>query len=157
MINVLLAIAITIQAIILVDDYVITWVKRAPRLLRLVAPARSATIVFGSGGSDFLKFVLQTVPEDATLVIPNYRVDEGKSNRTMWHVVGVMDYFLIPRRIQHCPCYSASDECLTCLQEVDGYVLGIGTFPPSKIVDYLGELFPYEYSKDWYKGVYRTH
>lgn len=69
------------------------YLKRIWRNRERLAVDRSAALFLGSVGADYVQFLRETVPEDATVVLaPGYPTGHE----------GIMEYFLIPREVHDC-------------------------------------------------------
>jgi hypothetical protein len=70
-----------------------------------------------------LKFLRDTLPEDARLILP------PRTFNTAYEHIGMMQYFLIPRDIHNC----GRNEVKACVQRATGektYILAVYYFPP---------------------------
>jgi hypothetical protein len=150
----LLGLLVGIQFILLFKNYIYDHLQPAPERLRLTAFERSGTGVFGEDGYAYLTFLREVVPEDGSLVIPLIRPDRERERRAMWHVTGVMEHFLMPRKIVQCACTSGIEECQACLKGAEAYVIDLGAYPPleREILD-LGFL-PFDSGQGFFRGVY---
>lgn len=118
--------AVIVQLGLLLNGYVSTQLSRIWRFRDMTAYERSAMFSFGEEFLDYMQFVHETVPEDATVVIPKEIVGGALGH------VGIMQFFLFPRKIVDCPLDTVP-ECLG-LANPDVYILAIDTrFPPRDI------------------------
>ncbi len=124
--SIVLAVAVVLQVGLLTDDYALTSLKRIWRLRAMSAYERSAMFSFGEDFLRYMEFVTDTVPADATVVIPK------EAQGGMFGHVGIMQFFLFPRRIVDCPLESVPG-CLG-LGKPNFYILSIDSrFPPRDI------------------------
>ena len=92
----------------------------------MTAYERSARFSFGEEFLNYMQFVAETVPEEATVVIPKENVGGALGH------IGIMQFFLFPRKIVDCPLDSVP-ECLG-LANPDVFILAIDSrFPPRDI------------------------
>jgi hypothetical protein len=110
------------------------------------ARQRSAALAFGSDFAGFMRLVADTVPPTAKLVLPRPEQDATFGN------VGLMQYFLIPRKLINCPSSEPADEeaCILKLGGPDTYILAVGSFPPRQAAESAKTIVPFNDS--W--GVY---
>jgi hypothetical protein len=112
------------QTILLLRFSVIPLAERAWQVRSSPALERSAEIAFGSDFAEFMDFIRETVPADAKLVVPSKSLDP------VYGDIGLMQYFLRPRRVIDCP---AGEDMLPCLQALTGastFILAVPDFPP---------------------------
>jgi len=120
----LLAAVVAAQVILLMRFSVVPLAERAWQVRSRPALERSAEIAFGSDFAEFMDFLRETVPADAKLVVPSKSLDP------VYGDIGLMQYFLRPRRIIDCP---AGEGMLPCLQSLTGastFILAVPDFPP---------------------------
>ena len=97
---------------------------RTVLVLSRPATERSALLAFGARFSRFVRFLQQAVPPTATVILPSEADDYVLGQ------VGIMQYFLIPRRVADCPTGVAPAVCVAGLGGSDTYILAVESFPP---------------------------
>jgi hypothetical protein len=110
------------------------------------AKQRSAALAFGSDFAGFMRFAAETVPAEAKLVLPRPDQDSTFGN------IGLIQYFLIPRRLINCPSSVMAEQeaCILRLSGSDTYILKVGSYPPAPAAETSKTLIPY--NEEW--GVY---
>jgi len=93
-------------------------------LIGLSAQERSARLAFGDRFLQYVRFVQQEVPLTATVILPS------EADDYILGQVGIMQYFLIPRRVADCPTGIAPAICVAGLGGSDTYILAVESFPP---------------------------
>lgn len=140
----LVSAAIIYQAVLLTTGTIIPIAKPIWRLRSLSATERSAIIGFSRDFSNYIDFVKQHVPEDATVAIP--KPPQGQE----FGYVAIMQYFLFPRTIIDCPPETAV-ECVLKMTGPDSYILAPNAvFPPREAADRVRRFISY----DGVRGVY---
>jgi hypothetical protein len=118
-----LFLAAVLQANVSWKTYLHPMGARVWHLRTLPAWQRTATILLGEDDAAFLKFLRDTLPEDARLILP------PRTFNTAYEHIGMMQYFLIPRDIHNC----GRNEVKACVQRATGektYILAVYYFPP---------------------------
>lgn len=147
----LLLVAGAIQLGSVFRDYGLPWAKAAWRTRTMPAMARSARFLFGSTGSEFVAFLLQRVPEDVAIAVPDAAGAMSTQNN--------LQFFFLPRAVIACPCSGAKDngwtpECAACLQSGRLAVPAIKGFPPTQLMRDRHIFLPFPGPTDVYRGVY---
>jgi hypothetical protein len=84
---------------------------------------RSITLSFGDDFAAYMGFLADIIPEEATVVLPPVEIDSTLGN------VGLMQYFLYPRRITNCPGEMDFADCAILYSGERTYLLAIADFP----------------------------
>ena len=131
--------AAAIQLLVLLQSNLIPLASRVWNNRSGSARQRSAALAFGSDFAGFMQFIAENVPPDAKLVLVRPDQDETFGN------TGLMQYFLIPRKLINCPSSEPAEQvaCLTRLTGSDTYVLKVESFPPVQAVEGAKRLLPY--------------
>ena len=108
------------------------------------AAERSAVLFVGEGFSDFITFVNDEVPLDATVFIPRFEQHE------LFGHEGIMEFFLFPRRIENCSPKISAEECILNLRGPNKYILAVEGFPPRSAAMKVKQWVPF----DGEQGVY---
>lgn len=87
---------------------------------------RSARLAFGDNFAEFIDFVREHVPDDATVIIPYEETDIVFGN------VGIMQYFLFPREIADCAHGAHTSDCIVSMAGPKVYFLSVADFPPAE-------------------------
>lgn len=115
---------LSVQLGILVTGSVYRVARRAWEVREASALERSAQIAFGAGFADFVSFARKTVPESAKLVVPS------KGMEPLYGDIGMMQYFLRPRKIIDCPMGEDMAACVRSMTGATTYLLAVPGFPP---------------------------
>ena len=126
----LLSVLIIVQVLLVTRSYISVHMKEFLKRRDLLAFERSGVGVFGAEGFAYMEFILDEVPPSGIVVIPSTRPDTYQEIQAMWHITGVMEYFLMPREVIKCPCTYPEKRCAACLETDEYYILAIGNFPP---------------------------
>lgn len=121
-----LLLAAALQAVVSWDSYLRPQGALAWQLRELPVWERTATILLGEDTAGFLKFVRDTVPEEARLILP------PRSAGSAYEEIGLMQYFLIPRDLHNC----GRNEIEACIRRATGentYILALYYFPPREL------------------------
>lgn len=105
------------------------------------APERSAVIGFGDEFAGYIAFILEKTNEDGFVLIPYRETHEVLGNE------GIMQYYLIPRRITNCPLDQPFEECLLTQGGSRTSILSLNEFPPVAIDD--GKYLFVPFNEDW--------
>ncbi|NIM92190.1 MAG: hypothetical protein GTO18_00535 [Anaerolineales bacterium] len=111
---------------------------------------RNALLYFGGKGADYIKLISSSVPLDKPVIVPEGYGKFSEQN--------ILQFFLMPRGIPRCPCddflvsNEISDECKTCLLELDYSIPAIGAFPPDDLLSTEKKLITFD--PNWYRGIY---
>ncbi len=143
----LLGIVIIIQCYLVFDGYAFLWLKRVYRLAGHPALERSAVYASGNRFSEYMAFLWEQIPEDATVIITTGMVG-GETGHE-----GIMEYYLHPRKIINCASGRPIEECIPAFSKEDTYVLAVGEFPPDKLISQFKEFVPFD-PDHFYRGVY---
>ncbi len=126
------------------------WLSRIHRTYQMTSMERNARFYIGRSGSEFMKFLVDTVPEDGSVVV----VPEG----VIFRQQSLLQFFLMPRSIPHCGCdenptqYSPS--CIECLRYPNHYIPAIGNFPSLEVMEGWKTFIPYPVDSSLYHGIY---
>lgn len=119
-----LAALAAVQAWIVADG---SFAKQAGRVWGLRGEPsleRSARVAFGDEFAEFISFVRRTVPESAKLVVPSKAVEP------VFGDIGLLQYFLRPRKIIDCPMGADTGPCIRSMTGETTYLLAVPGFPP---------------------------
>lgn len=119
-----LILGFVIQLAFLFTSTINPQVKAVWEVRKLEPIDRSAHLSFGDTFADYISFLHEYVPPEATLVIPRQDTDY-----VLGHV-GIMQYYLIPRKIINCGLDAIVEECIRNLGGSNTYILAIDAFPP---------------------------
>ena len=108
------------------------------------APERSAVIGFGDGFARYIAFIIERTDEDGFVLLPYRETHEVLGNE------GIMQYYLIPRRITNCPLDQQFEECFLTQGGSRTSILSVNGFPPVAIDD--GKYLFVPFNEDW--GIY---
>jgi hypothetical protein len=138
--------AAAIQLFVLLQSNLIPLTLRVWNNRSSSARQRRAALAFGSDFAGFMRFAADVVPPEAKLVLVRPDQDETFGN------IGLMQYFLIPRKLINCPSSEPAEQetCLLQLTGSDTYILKVGSFPPIEAVEGSKKLL--RYNDAW--GVY---
>lgn len=126
---VVLVAAAAIATLVTVRDDALPTLRRVWRLRSEPAIERSALFGFGAEFADYARFIRDQVPEDATLAIPK-EVQGGE-----WGHLGIVQYFMFPRRVVDCPAEEA-EACVLRLTGESTYILAPNEeFPPRQAAE----------------------
>lgn len=133
-----------VQAAILASAVVIPLAEKTIPVLSRSAVDRSAAILFGTEFAEYTSFLRAHIPEGATVVLPPEETDE-----VLGHV-GLMSYFLFPRRVVDCPSREPLEPCISALRGKSTYILRVSGFPPTAAAEASKTLIPFNATQ----GVY---
>jgi hypothetical protein len=125
----LLLAAVLVQTVVLFESVLLPTLDRIRRVYRLPARERSARLAFGDEFAEYIRFLEEVVPSDATVIVPPVAVDEVLGNE------GIVQYYLFPRRVSNCPRTQPVEPCVAGLTGPDSYILAVGGFPPPEVVE----------------------
>lgn len=108
------------------------------------APKRSAVIAFGDGIAGYIAFIIERTDEDGFVLLPYRETHEVLSN------IGIMQYYLIPRRITNCPYDQPFEDCLLIQGGSRTSILSLNGFPSVAIDDGKYQFVPF--NEAW--GIY---
>jgi len=120
----ILALAVGIQLVLLVSGSFAPSVARLWQVRNEPALTRSASLSFGAEFSSYIRFLVHVIPDDALVVIPPM-----PNNQVLGHM-GLMQYFLFPRRLTNCPSLDNWGECKLRYGGPGTYLIVIDGFPP---------------------------
>lgn len=130
--------AAVVSALFSLRDYALPTLRRVWRLQSEPAIERSALFAFGSGFAEYAEFVRQHVPEGATLAIPK------ESQDAEWGHLGIVQYFMFPRRIIDCPPEEA-EACVLRLTGESTFILAPNDlFPPRPAAGQVRIYLPFD-------------
>lgn len=105
---------------------------------------RSALFFYGKKFSEFITFINENVPPEATVIIPRFEQDE------LFGHEGIMEFFLFPRKVGNCPPKIPVEECILHQHESNKYILAVEGFPPRSAALQVKQWIPFSEEK----GVY---
>lgn len=120
----LITLAIAIQIGLVITTFVFPLRNRIQGVKQLPSLERSVTLSFGDDFAVYIGFLADVIPEEATVVLPPIALDSTLGN------VGLMQYFLYPRRIANCPGGMDFADCAVMYSGERTYILAIADFPP---------------------------
>jgi hypothetical protein len=121
---VLITIAVAIQIGLVITTFILPLRDRIQGVRQLPRLERSITLSFGDDFAAYMGFLADVIPEEATVVLPPIAIDSTLGN------VGLMQYFLYPRRITNCPGEMGFAGCAVMYSGERTYLLAIADFPP---------------------------
>ncbi len=121
--------AVLVQTVVLLESVLLPALNRIRRVYSLPARERSARLAFGDGFADYIRFLEEVVPTDATVIVPPVTVDEVLGNE------GIVQYYLFPRRVSNCPRSQPIERCIAGPMGPDSYILAVGGFPPPEVAE----------------------
>ena len=110
------------QSIIVFDNYLVTFTSRIWRNRALNATGRSAVLLLGETGANFMQFIASHTPINKTVVVAERSANFSSQN--------ILQYFLLPRPIVSCECDRLGGKCFPCLNAADTYIPVTTNFPP---------------------------
>jgi len=136
--EVLLVAAVLVQTKVLLANVLLPAFDRLRGVSSLPARERSARLAFGDGFAEYIRFLQEVVPSDATVIVPPVTVDEVLGNE------GIVQYYLFPRRISNCPGSLPIGPCIARLTGPDSYILAVGEFPPPDVAEHAKTLVRFD-------------
>jgi len=121
---ILISLAVVIQIGLVITTFVLPLRSRIQGVRQLPSLERSLTLSFGDDFAAYMGFLADVIPEEATVVLPPVEIDSTLGN------VGLMQYFLYPRRITNCPGEMDFTDCAILYSGERTYLLAIADFPP---------------------------
>ena len=121
---ILITLAVAIQIGLVITTFVLPLRNRIQGVRKLPMLERSITLSFGDNFAEYIGFLADVIPEEATVVLPPVEIDSTLGN------VGLMQYFLYPRRITNCPGEMDFADCVIMYSGERTYILAIADFPP---------------------------
>ena len=121
---ILITLAVAIQIGLVITTFVLPLRNRIQGVRKLPMLERSITLSFGDNFAEYIGFLADVIPEEATVVLPPVEIDSTLGN------VGLMQYFLYPRRITNCPGEMGFADCAVMYSGEHTYILAIADFPP---------------------------
>jgi hypothetical protein len=152
--SLLLAALIIVQFSFLAKNYIVFHLAFTPERLPMNSIDRSGVSVFGDEGYAYMRFVRESTPPDAKIIIPDVRPDKDRDIEAMWHVRGVVQHFLMPRKITSCPCHGRNEKCIPCVEQPGFYVLSIGDYPPVQGSIPGKDFLPFAEGDGFFKGLF---
>lgn len=152
--SLLLAALIAVQFSFLAKNYILFHLAYTPERLQMNSIDRSGVSVFGEDGYAYMQFIRESTPPDAKIIIPDIRPDKGREIEAMWHVRGVVQHFLMPRRITSCPCHGGGEDCIPCIEQPGFHVLSIGDYPPVPGSIPGKDFLPFKEGDGFFKGLF---
>ena len=137
LIQALFLVVVIVQSRNLVNDYVIRKSKIAWNLRGFSAIDKSAILSEGMEFAEYMSFLRDTVPENATVVMPPHQPVQPLSN------LGFVHFFLMPRKIINC----GSDEVVECVLRMTGedyYIVTAWKFPPKDVAESVKKFIPFK-------------
>lgn len=120
----LLLLGVTFQLIYLASHDLPGPMRRMWRARGEEARERSVRLGFGADVSEYVDFLRGVVPEDALVVIPPASQDPVLAH------MGLMQYFLFPRRLTNCPSLEEWGRCRDLYERGRAYFVSLDGFPP---------------------------
>lgn len=120
----LITLAAAIQIGSVITTFILPHRNRIQGVRQLSSLERSITLSFGDDFAAYIGFLADVIPEEATVVLPPIAIDSTLGN------VGLMQYFLYPRRITNCPGGMGFADCAILYSGERTYILAITAFPP---------------------------
>ena len=103
----------------------------------LPALKRSAILSFGDDFAAYLEFLNNTIPEEASVVVPPMKIDNVFGNPAL------MQYFLFPRVIRSCPSELTPDECVDRFKGEGAYYLVTGIYYSAEQLESSSYFIPF--------------
>ena len=126
---ILVSLVVVIQIGLVITTFILPLRNRIQGVRRLPMLERSITLSFGDDFAAYMGFLMDVVPEEATVVLPPVEIDSTLGN------LGLMQYFLYPRRIANCPGEMDFADCAFLYSGERTYILAIADFPPKGAVE----------------------
>ena len=108
------------------------------------ATERSAILGFGDRFAQYIEFIRSRTPNTEFVLIPYRETNEVLGNE------GIMQYFLLPRKISNCPVTQPFEECLRIQAGPNTFILSVDGFPPQDIRESAYRYVPF--NDEW--GIY---
>lgn len=121
--RVLILLALIIQFAVLAQSIIRPTVLEILDVRNDQAPERSAVIGFGDGIAGYIAFINERTDEDGFVLLPYRENHEVLGNE------GIMQYYLIPRKITNCPHDQPFEECFLTQGGSRTSILSIVGFP----------------------------
>jgi hypothetical protein len=140
----ILSVTVVIHTMILLTSIYPDLVQRIWQARTGSAEWRSAAVHFGENYANYIEFVKTHTPIDSLVIIPK--------EEQVWNFgnVGLMQYYLYPRRIADCPI-ELLDDCILKLRGKDVYILAPTlSFPPRAIADQVKHYLPFNQDSGLY-------
>ena len=119
---ILISLSVAIQIGLVITTFILPLRNRIQGVRQLPRWERSITLSFGDDFAAYMGFLADVIPEEATVVLPPVEIDSTLGN------VGLMQYFLYPRRITNCPRDMTFDDCATLYSGERTYILVVEGF-----------------------------
>ena len=121
---ILITLSVAIQIGLVITTFILPLRNRIQGVKQLPRLERSITLSFGDDFAAYMGFLADVIPVEATVVLPPVEIDSTLGN------VGLMQYFLYPRRITNCPGEMDFADCAVMYSGERTYILTIADFPP---------------------------
>ena len=121
---ILITLSVAIQIGLVITTFILPLRNRIQGVRHLPKWERSITLSFGDDFAAYMGFLAKVIHEEATVVLPPVEIDSTLGN------VGLMQYFLYPRRITNCPRDMNFDDCAILYSGERTYILAVADFPP---------------------------
>jgi hypothetical protein len=142
--EVILGVGALVQVILLLKFVILPLATNIWHVRDLPNIERSARLAFGDEFAEFIDFVKDQVPLDATVIIPHDETDIVLGN------VGIMQYFLLPRAIADCAQGAPLPGCILALGGPDLYILAVDDFPPTEEASRTKDYLPFDDDRGLY-------
>lgn len=142
--KVLILLAFIIQFAVMAQSIIEPMAREILDVRNEQAPERSAVISFGDGIAGYIAFIIDRTDKDEFVLLPYRENHEVLGNE------GLMQYYLIPRRITNCPFDQPFEKCLLIQGGSRTSILSLNGFPPVAIDD--GKYLFVPFNEDW--GIY---
>jgi hypothetical protein len=129
--------AILVQLFVVLNGEVLPTARSVRQFWGRSALERSGLFIFGRGFAEYISFLRNHVPEDASVMLP------PRTQQTQFVHEGVMQYFLYPRRVDRC----GPNEIEPCIRRASGpgwYVLAVQGFPPPSVAGRFKDYVPFD-------------
>ena len=124
---ILISLVAVLQIGLVITTLILPLRNRIQGVKKLTALEKSITLSFGDDFAAYMGFLADVIPEEATVVLPPVEVDSTLGN------VGLMQYFLFPRRITNCPGGMNFNDCVILYSGERTYLLAIADFPAEDV------------------------
>jgi len=140
----ILILAVFIQSITIFTSMILPLAKRIITVRALPARERSAVLSFGKDFSAFINFLNDVIPENATVVIPPFSEEPVLGHE------GIIQFFLLPRRITNCPRGMSIEQCTQMYSGENTYIIAANGFPDRESAEEIKTLLSF----DDQRGIY---
>lgn len=131
----IVSLAVLFQANVVFNKHISPMMNRISNLSGESMMYRAAYLFHGVDFAEYIKFLRETVPEDARVLLPPREPVQPMAN------VGLMHFFLFPRELHNCGVHEV-EACLLRMEGSDFYVVTAWKFPPQELANQVRRFIP---------------